>query len=88
MEKRRWLAISVTTDEALRGCIQENCAAICIEEPLYSEIKDCIQQFEGISDYEITVYDTQSLAILKKVHGIGAFDDVHFQIYYYLLHGW
>ena len=87
MKKRRWVVTSVTMYEALLGCIYEGCPAICIEEPLYHGIQNCLYNIDGIKDYEIMRYDQEELIILKKVQGADPFDDEHFQVYHYLLHG-
>ena len=79
--------MSVTTYEALRACIEEACLVICIEEPLYYEIRDSISKFAEIQDYDITYYDALAFIMLKKTRGVRRFDDEHFSIYYYALHG-
>ena len=86
MKKRRWIAISVTTFEAMRKCMDEHCSAICIEEPLYHEIKYNLSKIEGISDYKATYYHAQKIIILKKIYGQHPFDDEHFELFHYLLH--
>ena len=82
-KKRRWMVIAAVTMEALLGCIQENCPAICVEDPLYTEIRDKIYEVDGMENYQITFYEQEQFAILKKVQGEFAFDDEHFEVFYY-----
>jgi hypothetical protein len=83
MEKQRFLAISVTTDEALRLCLKEQCTAICVENPLYPEIKERWDEFTEISDYQIIEYKFFECIILKKVRGDYSFDEAQYELHYY-----
>ena len=82
MEKRKWMAITVTTIEALHISIAEECRLFCVDEPLYEEIRHTMQDIQGASDYEITCYDDLGFAMFKRVQGDRCFDDEHFEPYY------
>ena len=83
MNKKRWVAISVATEEALRLCLADGNLVIAVEEPLYPEIKKHWSDYEGISDYELTEYETIRCIIMKRVRGERTFDDSRFEIYYF-----
>lgn len=83
MYKKRWVAISVATEEALRLCLADGNLVIAVEEPLYPEIKKHWSDYEGISDYELTEYETIPCIIMKRVRGERTFDDSRFVIYYF-----
>ena len=83
MYKKRWVAISVATEEALRLCLADGNLVIAVEEPLYPEIKKPWSDYEGISDYELTEYETIPCIIMKRVRGERTFDDSQFEIYYF-----
>ena len=82
MEKRKWMAITVTTTEALTASIEEKCRLFCVDDPLYREIRDTMHTVPGADHYEITCYDDLGLAMFKRVRGDRCFDDAHFQPYY------
>ena len=82
MEKQKWMAITVTTIEALYATIEEKCRLFCVDEPLYEELRHTMQDIPGASDYEITCYDDLGFAMFKRVHGDICFDDEHFEPYY------
>ena len=83
MKKRRWIALSVTTEEAFRLSLAEFCPLIAVEAPLYPAIKGHWLDFDGIADYEFTEYEGLNCVMLKKVRGTGSFDDENYEIYYY-----
>lgn len=83
MEKRRWIALSVATEEALRLSLEEQCPVICVESPLYPHIKVSWSEFAGISEYEAVEYDTLQCIMLIKVRGVHTFDDSKYEIFYY-----
>ena len=83
MKKRRWIALSVTTEEALRLSLEEKCPVICVESPLYPHIKVSWSEFAEISEYETVEYDTLQCIMLIKVRGANIFDDSQFEIFYY-----
>ena len=83
MYKKRWVAISVAAEEALRLCLADGNLVIAVEEPLYPEIKKHWSYYEGISDYELTEYETIPCIIMKRVRGERTFDDSRFEIYYF-----
>lgn len=51
MKKKRYLAVSVTTLEALEKSLADALPIICIEEPLYSSIKSNLAYSARIEDY-------------------------------------
>jgi len=83
--KRGWMAISVTTVEALKACLNEECPVISIEQPLYDSFRSQLTTLPAVLDYEITWYDTLEIAIAKKIRGTNRFDDAQFYIYHYFL---
>ena len=87
MVKKRWIAISCTTLEALTNCIADQCSVICVEEPLYSQFKDLLEAMDGIAEYRITDYDSMQFSMLIKVQGTHTFDRNQYEVYYYPLHG-
>ena len=82
MEKRKWIAITVTTMEALHASFLDECRLFCVDEPLYQEIRHIMQNIPGANDYEITCYDKLGFAMFKRVHGERKFDDDHFEPFY------
>ena len=86
MEKRRWLALSVTTEEGLRQSLKDQCPVICVESPLYPQIKEHWFDFAGISEYDASEYETLQCVMLKKIRGAKVFDDSQFEIFYYPFH--
>ena len=85
MEKRRWIALSVTTVEALRLSLEEKCPVISVESPLYPHIKASWSEYAGISEYEAVEYDTLQCVMLIKVRGANTFDDSQFEFFLPLL---
>ena len=83
MSKRRWIAVSVTTEEAFRLSLLESCPLIAVEKPLYPEIKGHWLDFEGVADYELTEYQKLNCILMKKVRGVGSFDDENCDIFYF-----
>ena len=83
MEKHLWLTLSVTTEEALRLSLENQCLVICVESPLYPKIKDLWSIFDGIMEYDVTEYEALQCIMLKKVRGAKVFDDTQFEIFYY-----
>ena len=73
MKKRKILALSVTTLEALKASIREQCPAICIEDPLYPGIKEYMDRIPGIFAYRIVEYERISCIILIR-------SNTHFEI--------
>ena len=47
MEKQKWMAITVTTIEALYATIEEKCRLFCVDEPLYEELRHTMQDIRG-----------------------------------------
>ena len=82
MSKRKWMAITITTMEALNASIAEECRLFCVDEPLYQEIRYTMQNIPGARDYEITYYDESGFAMFKRIRGNRCFDDEHFEPYY------
>ena len=82
MSKRKWMAITITTMEALEITIAEACRLFCVDDPLYWAIRDTMHTVPGAEDYEITYYDDLGFAMFKRIHGERSFDDEHFEPYY------
>lgn len=82
MEKQKWMAITVTTMEALNASIAEECRLFCVDEPLYQEVRYSMQSLPGANDYEITYCDELGFAMFKRIHGARKFDDKHFEPFY------
>lgn len=83
--KEKWMAISVTTEEALKCCIEQKAAVFCIEYPLYEKMKNIIFCMKELSDYELVEYQEKELFLFKRIHGENRFDEEKFVIYPYLL---
>ena len=82
MSERKWMAITITTMEALNAAITEECRLFCVDEPLYQDIRYTMQSIPGAGAYEITYYDELRFAMFKRIHGDRCFDDEHFEPYY------
>lgn len=82
MNKRKWMAVSVTTMEALNASIAEKCRLFCVDGPLYWMIRNSIHTIHGVGNYEITHYDDLGIALFKRIHDDQRFDDAHFEPYY------
>ena len=90
MEKRKYLAVSVTTQEAMELCFAEQTLLFCIENPLYSLVRDDVRRRKESTDYNIYEDMEKGIMLLKKVRGASKFDDVHYVPFYLPLswEGW
>ena len=82
MDKKKWMAITVTTVEAVHISIAEQCRLFCIDGPLYEELRDRLHTLPGADDYAITRYDDLGFAMFKRIRGERCFDNEHFEPYY------
>jgi len=80
--KERWMAVSITTVEALKACVNRETMVFCIENPLYNELKGRACCNNCFKDYEINEYPEEEIIMMKRVRGSQKFDDEHFEIYY------
>lgn len=80
--KKRWMAVSVTTAEALEVCVNRETRVFCIEKPLYNELKGQAFYNNCYEDYEIIEYPDEEIIMMKRVRGNRKFDDENFEIYY------
>ena len=89
-EKRRYIAVAVTTEEALEICIKERVLLFCVENPIYSMLRQSIMKNEKLSDYEFDDHEDKEILLVKKVRGEPRFDDAHYVPYYLPLtwEGW
>lgn len=83
--KEKWMAASVTTEEALQRCIDQKTRVFCIEKPLYDRIKEYPIQLQDYPDYEIMEYPEKSFFMVKLVRGHCKFDEERYEIYYFPL---
>ena len=81
MAKQKWMAITITTVEALHIALAKACRLFCVDDPLYWEIRDTMHTVSGAEDYEITYYDDLGFAMFKRIQGEQRFDDELFEPY-------
>ncbi len=85
MKKKRYLAVSVTTLEALKNVLAETLPVICIEEPLYPSVKKILAQLPLIEDYQIKEYADKRFIMLTKLRGMNCIDPDQCEIFYFPL---
>ena len=85
MKKKRYLAVSVTTLEALESCLENALPIICIEEPLYPSIRNDLTQLALIEDYQIQEYAHHHYIMLKKLRRLNLIDPAQSEILYHPL---
>lgn len=81
--KEKWMAMSVSTESALKCCLEQKTKAFCIEKPLYNRLKDQPFTEQDYPDYDVTEYAEMEVILMKLARGSDRFDDEHFEIYYY-----
>lgn len=81
-EKRRYIALSVTTMEALEICFAEQALLFCIEDPLYSLVYRDIRGRREIDDYTILEDREKGIMLFKKVRGSRVFEDENYEPFY------
>lgn len=85
MKKNRYLAVSVTTREALEISLANALPIICIEEPLYPSIKNDLAQLASIEEYQIEEYVNKCFIMLTKLRGLNCIDPDKIEIHYFPL---
>ena len=80
--KKKRIAVSVTTQEALRLCVEDQLMLFCIEEPLYSQLLGHLNEIPGVSDYDIQEYAEKRFLLLQRNRGRNRFDADQYELYY------
>ena len=83
--KGKWMAVSVTTMEALDQCFAQRTKVFCIENPLYTIVKDKLVLKDVPSEYEVQMYEDRQIAVMKRIHGDQIFDDSHYEVCHFLM---
>ncbi len=81
-EKKKMIALSVTTQEALDLCVSEKALLFCIENPLYSALCSQSSNLQIFQDYDSIDYPEKQVMMLKKVRGNPVFDDLLYEPFY------
>ena len=81
-EKKRYIAVSVTTFEALDACMEDQVKLFCIENPVYSVIKEQGWDMSRFAEYDIEDYGDKEIMLLKKVRGTSVFNDETYMPFY------
>lgn len=88
--KKRYLAVAVTTEEALEACFSELSLLFCIENPLYNRVRYSIRNRKDAEDYDIAEWEEKEVMMLKRNRGSVRFDDTYYIPFYLplLWDGW
>ena len=81
-KKKRYIALSVTTVEALEICFAEQALLFCVENPLYSLVCNDIREWQEAGDYDILEDRKKGILLFKKVRGSQVFDSENFEPFY------
>ena len=89
-QKRRKLAVSVNTLEALILCCEQEVSLFCIENPLYSALSPNWHTIHQLHAYKIEDFQEKQIALCKRVQGNNIFDPDRFEVFYLPLswEGW
>ena len=80
--KERYIALAVTTIEALDACFDEQALLFCVENPVYSAVRDRIRNRKEAIDYVIVEDKEKQIMLFKKVAGEKQFDDERYEPLY------
>ena len=82
--------LDFTTQEALNACLTENASVFCIENPLYSQIKNELSGNEIFRDYQIDIVPEKQIILMRKRIEPNQFDFDRYEIFYLPLQwdGW
>ena len=84
-QKKKWMAISVTTKEGLQKCLKNQNVLFCIESPLYEEVENLGAWPLLMQDYQMEEHPEVRLILAKKIRGETSFDEQRYEAYYYPL---
>ena len=81
-KKSRYIALSITTVEALEICFTEQALLFCVENPLYSRVCRDIRERKEAADYDILEDKEKEIMLFKKVRGSRIFDSENYEPFY------
>ena len=82
VEKSRYIALAVTTAEALEICFTEQALLFCVGNPLYSLVCHDIRERKEADDYEILENQEKGIMLFKKVRGTRIFNSEKYEPFY------
>ena len=80
--KEQYIALAVTTMEAMEVCFAEQSLLFCIENPLYSAVRHEVRKRTEAIEYDIVEDEEKQIMLFKKVAGDKRFNIEQYEPFY------